>query len=70
MAADISTNKPHGVQQPPEAQLIPDEKVDQILDKAKSQLGENGVRKLVETLEKVSGRAPSTHIPAYPTSGR
>ena len=49
MASGASTNNR------PNAYLIPDEKVDQILEKAKSQLEEKEVRKLVETLEKVSG---------------
>ena len=48
MASNVSTNNPPG------AQLIPDEKVDLILDRAKLQLEETEVRKLVEMLEKVS----------------
>ena len=54
MASNVSTNNLPGTQQAPDTQLIPDETVYRILDRAKSQLGETEVRKLVEALEKVS----------------
>ena len=62
MASGVSTINLPGVQRAPDAPLIPDEKLDRILEKAKSQLEENEVRELAKVLSKVSEEHP---LPIY-----
>ena len=50
------------------SRMIPEEAVDRLLEKAKSPLGVTELRKVVEALEKVSGRHLLPFVSAYQTS--
>ena len=52
MASDVSANDVPGALRTPDAQLVPDEKVELLLEKVKSPSGETELRKAVEALER------------------